>query len=625
MGARPRAAARRDRVEFPRVFASGAVAVSERAADRWLSQPPQYLTGLQRCRPTEALTPIPTLRHWRMLPYTTDTLEGVMLLAGPETAAPTITFPMQADGWHALSIGVVPAHAGPDGLRGTEVQLRLTGEPVPTLLTVPDRHTVDASDEPLPTSTQDIVELFWKIVDLSGQELEISQVSARLKSGDEAASFACGPLQLAYVKLVPLTDDEVAAHQLDSSRADTRRLFAHQDSHGPHWIWRLTDENEIRRELEPYRGTDFARMYWETGGGDELFYFTKLARLATCDEVGDFTRRGDRLHAESWRVFRDKGIDPFEVALSYTHEIGLEFHAGWRVSGFHYPPPLDQADAGDTVYDAHPAWRGEDRAGRRTPILAYTYPEVREYVISLLREMAGYPVDGIALLYNRRLPLVEYEPPLVNAFKREHGGDPRELDERDPQWLSFRCGVLTQFMREVRAAMTEISRAQGRSKPIAVSAVVEGTEAANRYFGLDLETWAREGLVDTLIPYLSDWESRGEVAPWADASELDYFKRAVEGTACLLAPNVMPRHMSPANLRRRAATIYGAGVDHLFFWDCAGGCGRANYRPMWSALRRLGHKDEVDAWQRAGQPDLDWVSAELRKLGDWDLSYADAG
>ena len=131
----------------------------------------------------------------------------------------------------------------------------------------------------------------------------------------------------------------------------------------------------------------------------------------------------------------------------------MEFHAAWRVSGFHYPPLIDHNNFADTFYDRHPEWRGEDRQGRRTPIMAYTYEGVRQFAVSLFREMANYPIDGVCPLFNRRLPLVEYEPPLVEGFMREFGADPRELDERDPTWLAYRSRVLTQFMRELRQAM----------------------------------------------------------------------------------------------------------------------------------------------------------------------------
>lgn len=595
----------------------------DRFADRWLSQSPIYLTDLDRCEPASALADVPALRHWRKLAYSTDDLEGTMLLAGPQTAAPTVTYPLEASGWHAISVGLVRCHPGGHHARYSELEVRLTDDRASTVLSLPSLGD-HYPDEPMPEH-REVAELFWQCAELDGQQLELGQPAARLKSGDEHASFACSAVHVAYIKLVPLTDDEAALVEADRNRADTKRLFAHNDSHGPHWVWRLTTADEIRREIEPYRDTDFSRMYWEAGGGDEVHYFSNVAHIPTLEEVQDFNRRGDRLHAESWREFRKAGVDPFAVALEHTHELGMEFHAAWRVSGFHYPPPIDHNNFADTFYDRHPEWRGEDRQGRRTPIMAYTYEGVRQFAVSLFSEMAKHPIDGVCPLFNRRLPLVEYEPPLVEGFKREFGTDPRELDERDPTWLAYRSRVLTQFMRELRQAMDDLSREQGRSKPIAVSAVVEGTEAANAFFGCDLKTWAQEGLVDTLIPYVSDWESRGHVAPWTDAQELEYFLDAAEGTSCLLAPNVMPRSMSPEDFRRRAATIYGAGVEHLFFWDCAGGHGRANYRPMWNAVRRLGHVDEVLTWQDAGEPELGWISSDLRSVGGWSTAYDDAG
>ena len=98
--------------------------------------------------------------------------------------------------------------------------------------------------------------------------------------------------------------------------------------------------------------------------------------------------------------------------------MGIELHACYRVAGFHYPPPLDHDNETEEFYRTNTAWRGVDRAGNPTPRMAYTYPGVREFVVGLLAEMAGYGVDGVCLLYNRRPPLVEYEPPLVDGFHR---------------------------------------------------------------------------------------------------------------------------------------------------------------------------------------------------------------
>ena len=183
-------------------------------------------------------------------------------------------------------------------------------------------------------------------------------------------------------------------------------------------------------------------------------------------------------------------------------------------------------------------------------------------------------------------------------------------------------------MRDVRAAMDEASG--DRPRRIAVSAIVAASEAENLMQGIDLAAWVREGLVDTLIPY----SPRPNFRPffnepggmvWTDPAQLDFLTQTVAGSSCVVAPNVMPRVMSPEDYRRQAATIYGAGVDHLFFWDSAGGGCRADFGHAWKALRRLGHVDEVQAWLAAGEPALPRPSMPLREWAGWDLSYVTPG
>ena len=108
-------------------------------------------------------------------------------------------------------------------------------------------------------------------------------------------------------------------------------------------------------------------------------------------------------------------------------------------------------------------------------------------------------------------------------------------------------------------------------------------------------------------------------------SQLVPFVRATEDTECVLAPNVMPRHMSPEDFRRNADMLYGAGAEHLFFLDCAVPGGRANYQPMWNALRWLGYREEIAAWVQAGEPHFgDWTKPLLR-LGNWDMTVIAPG
>lgn len=234
-----------------------------------------------------------------------------------------------------------------------------------------------------------------------------------------------------------------------------------------------------------------------------------------------------------------------------------------------------------------------------------------------------FPVDGISLEFNRRLPIVEYEPPLVEGFKAEYGEDPFQLDERDPRWLKYRSGVMTRFMGDVRRAMDEVAERTGRANRIGVSAVVTNSRYENLYYGLDMDAWVKKGLVDTLIPYSSNPDFNSNEPSWTDVRDAEYWVSLTRGTPTALALNIMPREMSGEEYRRRLSPLYEAGVEHFFFWD--GAMTRAQFTGTSHVMRRLGHGDEVAAWTKAGEPGLDAPQTRLRKVGDWDLSYVMPG
>ena len=588
--------------------------------DNGFSGRPVYLSDLSACQPNGALSRDAMPRRWRTMEYEAEGLSGVMLIAGPETAAPEISLPLNAAGWHAVSLGLFA-----DQRQRTGALVRLSGDDTFSVL---DQPPLESEQPPGNESTpayraHEVREMFWRVVDLTGRDLVLGQMQWRVAPGEGQGALTSITSRVAYVKITPLTDAEAAAAQADAARTDTGRLFAHNDAHGPHFSHRPTTAEVMRRELECFRGTDFSRIYWETGSGDILKYFSKLGRLGTYDDQGDFGRRGDRMHAESWRSLIRDGIDPFEAALSHAHDLGMELHASYRVAGFHYPPPLDYNSQGPTFYKFSPRLRSTDKMGRRTPRLSYAYPELRRYVISLLEEMAGYDVEGVCLLYNRRPPVVEYDPPLVESFQAKYGEDPRQLDDEDPRWLAHKAGALTQFHREVRQAMDEVAEERKLGRRIQVSAVTMRDERENMLYGMDLKAWIDEGLVDTIIPYTSERMLDSAAESWSDPESVRYFVELTRGTGCKLAPNIMPRQMSADDYRSRIAGLYSVGVENFLFWDCAPN--RANFTYSYDAMRRLGHRDEIEAWSAEGRPSHGPTRIELKQLGGWDYRYATPG
>lgn len=565
-----------------------------------------YLTDLDRCQPAAALSRKPRRGHWRLLDFETDRCRGAMLVAGHNTAAPEVRYAFGRPGWYGIWFGL-RSYAGIDQ---THLEVRLTRDPA----------FCRVIHQPAPRSVK-VDEYFWKCADLTRQELHLRQF-VRQVVPDNASSVgnASKAAWLVYIKLVPLRDEEVRAIEEERRGGRHRRLFAHHDAWSYTYEFRPTRVEDIRREIEPFRDTDFARLYWECGAGDRMYYPSKRGLTAVDDWIEDPYRQGDRLAAETWQAWRKQGIDPFRTALDYTQSLGVEFHATYRPAGFHFPVPEDEWNSGG-VYDRHPEWRGRDRQNRPTPRLSYAYPEVRQVALQFLGEVLdAYPVDGVCMAYNRRPPLVEYEAPVVEGFRRQYGQDPRQLDDRDPRWLKHRAGVLTGFMREVRRLLDEAGRK--RNRRMELTAIVAGSERENLFFAMDVEDWIRQGVVDTLVPYSSAERLYSGADSWTNPRDAEFFLRIAKGTPCKLALNLMPRQLPPEEYRKRAHALYEAGAQHLFFWDTNA---RYDFSPSWSALRRLGHREELQAWARAGSPAIERPGTQLRKLGDWDLSYDTPG
>jgi hypothetical protein len=561
-----------------------------------------YLTDLHRCTPASALSRRAERGRWRLLEYETPSFSGTMLVAGEETVPPNVTYPLDVRGWHRISIGLYGEKWDGD----TVVQVKLSGDPAFSVITL--------KEGPL----RILHELFWKEADLTGQQIVFGQLLSTLRAEGRIQSIRGKQAMVAYIRLQPLSDAEVATLQADRARREDRRLFAHNDAHGFTYTHGVTTPEEIRREIEPYRDTDFSRLYWEAGMGDLLYYPGKAGRLMTCDGVGDFMYAHARSHAECWRVMRDNGVDPLRIAADAAHAAGLEFHAGYRMGGFRWPPPYDHWN-GPGLYESHPELCAVMRDGRRAQRLSYSFPETRRFVVALLREVAQYPIDGICLIYVRRPPYVDYEPPVVESFQRQFGLDPRALPEDDPRWLNHRCGVLTQFMREVRQAMDEISREQKREKRIGITAIISARADENRKNAINPAEWIAEGLVDTLIPYTMAVDLDTTADSWPDARAAEDWIKLTQGTSCRLSLSILPRFMSGEQFRRKAAALYEVGAESLFFWDCAY---RVNYcdQHMWNAIRRLGHREELAAWMQSGQPSLAAPTRPLVCLGGWNLA-----
>lgn len=209
---------------------------------------PLYRADLDRCLPASALSREGRLFGWRMIDYETAHFKGVMLRAGPETAAAAVEYPLELEGWHDVYLGLFNTAWRP--YLDQRLWVKLTEDPAFSclFLQAPD---VDKG--------QVIQDLFWRTADLTGQRLSFKQVATELIPEGHPCRSTCDTVWVAYIKLVPLDPDEVGALHSDRKQTSTRRLFATQDW-GSGFAWDA-GEGAIRDQLEAYRHTDFNGFY----------------------------------------------------------------------------------------------------------------------------------------------------------------------------------------------------------------------------------------------------------------------------------------------------------------------------------------------------------------------------
>ena len=241
-----------------------------------------------------------------------------------------------------------------------------------------------------------------------------------------------------------------------------------------------------------------------------------------------------------YRQWIDDGVDIVRRVLETTKRRGLEAFFSHRMNG-------SDNDLGPfaviPMKVEHPEWTF------RTPWCThedngywnFALDQVHDYVLRNLGEVAeNYDFDGFELDFARGV-----------VFPSGEG------------WIQRHR--LTQFMRRFREML--MSRSEQRGKPILVAARVPETLVGCRFDGLDVETWAREQLVDILVLGCRSFEA-----------ELVAMRSRLQGTGIKLFPSIDDHHASDgyqnpgsAVLRGVVANWWQQGADgmHTFNFNYA--------------------------------------------------------
>lgn len=338
---------------------------------------------------------------------------------------------------------------------------------------------------------------------------------------------------------------------------------------------------DVRQRILSHRDTPLAVLEWCVTSGSRVNYPSTISELIGAG-LTDFPRRGDRQAYEAFRRIADGGVNLTAAVAAACHEAGFLCYASMRMNGDYAKSAdgdLNQRQFNSTFWWQHPDLRVRGPKGEDRTKLSYAYPEVREFKLGILREVAATDIDGVNLDFLRHPPFFGYDEPLLRAFREKYGEDARTVKPDDPRWLDLRAEVMTGFVRAVRELLDAAGAKRGRR--LGLSVRVDWREY--RAWGCDLETWIKAGWLDyaviaqhTLGGY--EFDLRPFVAMAAGTGCAIYFgEEAITSGHDLtakedkliakgeLAPPKRDR-LSPAQYRTRAARWHTAGADgvHLF-------------------------------------------------------------
>ena len=276
----------------------------------------------------------------------------------------------------------------------------------------------------------------------------------------------------------------------------------------------------------------------------------------------------------------EAGIDPVRIFAEESRKRGLETFFSYRLNGTDMQSiqPLSKP----LLKDSHPEWLIQTWQAYGNPgYWNFVFPQVRDYKVAILREVAeNYDYDGIEIDF-ARVPVCL--PPGHQWENRHH---------------------LTKFMRAVRAMTLDVEARRGR--PFLLAARIPENLEGCHFDGMDVGRWVGEQLVDILV--LGNRSLEVDLAAFRDLTA---------GTAIKLCPCLDDHHASdgyekpPIEVFRGVfANWWHQGADGiqtfnftnwtregaaLFGWELEKMTTSVTHsRPVW-ALHRQAYREMADA------------------------------
>ena len=429
----------------------------------------------------------------------------------------------------------------------------------------------------------------------------------------EVATLDVQPGDALHVRTQPVSSVAIAGLSLTPAEPETTPLgerfvgFVH-DSNMSFSKFTIEQPGDIYSIIEPYIDSHVTHIFWGTGVGTYSPLYDSPTFGWHGQEQQEFMADHRARTAGVMRMLMGDGKDPLAMAVDYAHANGLQLWANHRISKNHAHDFRDDFPGGRFLIEHRDKLVLEPSGEPHfQTIVSHAYPEIRQTTVDCLVEQARYGVDGIYIDFLRKSPIVGWEEQSVQDFAGKHGYDPRETRPEDfkRKWIQHLCTYPTRLLRELREALEPVECELGRHVPVAVNVrggwrFTDGL-TSGVIEGLDPFTWAKEGLVDVVIP--------GHDL-WLQSEPLDRYFHGLAGTSCevwgAVGPQTRDAHRSgaerealgaeyadtdPWRYLQAAHDYYSQGAPGVAVWEAQD---IASVAQVWNTIsHRIGSHTEL--------------------------------
>jgi len=249
------------------------------------------------------------------------------------------------------------------------------------------------------------------------------------------------------------------------------------------------------------------------GPGSVFTYDTKCGEVFL-DNVSEddlrLFREGDIFVNKNVHKLIDSGKDALSLTVERCHEMGIRCWARLEMNHEYGPVASDNymwVGFVGSFNKNHPEYRignnTQNESLKASVNLDYSFKEVRDFKLNILREALEHGVDGLSLDF------AVYPPFLAHPVSDS--------------------GCITELLRDVRKMLDEFSLKQSRTLELCVRIPYDTANA----IGLNWQEWVENDLIDWLVPSIQIIDDCFDIPN-------EEFVQKCRGTRCKLATCIRP-------------------------------------------------------------------------------------